>query len=30
MPKTVEELKKEGYAISEPTEGEGSDDMSEK
>ena len=30
MPKTVEELKKEGYAISEPTEGEGADDMSEK
>jgi len=30
MPKTVEELKKEGYAISGPTEGEGSDDMSEK
>ena len=30
MPKTVEELKKEGYSISEPTEGEGSDDMSEK
>jgi len=30
MPKTVEELKKEGFAISEPTEGEGSDDMSEK
>jgi len=30
MPKTVEELKKEGYTISEPTEGEGSDDMSEK
>ena len=30
MPKTVEELRKEGYSISEPTEGEGSDDMSEK
>ena len=30
MSNTVEELKKEGYAISEPTEGEGSDDMSEK
>ena len=30
MPKTVEELRKEGYSISEPTEGEGCDDMSEK
>ena len=30
MSNTVEELKKEGYTISEPTEGEGSDDMSEK
>ena len=30
MSKTVEGLKKEGYTISDPTEGEGSDDMSEK